>query len=551
MCAAPAGWEFIETGRAALAEGQWDDARAAFLQAAAVERSPEALEGLGWAFFWLEENEEAFDAREEAYRLYLRGGDPRRAARIAINLGIDYYDFRGRAVCQGWLQRARRLLDSLEEGPEHGWLFLWDGHFARMDDHDLPRAKELAARAVEIGQRHGDTDLELLARALEGLLLVTEGDVGDGMQRLDEATAAALAGEMSDVDSVAQTCCLLVHACERVRDYDRASQWAERMQRFARRWSTGSVLALCSVQHAAMLIGVGQWEEAEEELKRAGEALRAKRPMLLDEQQLYVAELRRRQGRWEEAEAIYQKLTGWTTAFLGRAWIALDRGDAAAALDLLDSFHRKPLAEKWVERVGALQLQVEALVKLEKIEEARESLGNLHQVARRVGTPTVMALGHLASGIVRAAENDSGGARGDLEEAIRLFDRACAPWEEARARLLLAACFASCGSEALAAEEARQAAETFERLGASRYAAGARQLQSRLSGKRSGDTVRMLTPRELQVLRLVARGMSDKEAAQELGLSEHTVHRHVANILNKLQVPSRTAAVAQAARDLD
>ena len=154
-------------------------------------------------------------------------------------------------------------------------------------------------RALEIGRRFGAVDLELLAQALQGLILVAQGDVETGMRRLDEATAAALAGEMGQLNAVGATCCLLVHACERVRDYDRAAQWAERVRRFSREWSIEPSLTVCRTQHAAMLIGRGEWAEAEQELQEACDARR--KPGLLGEQSRGQNPARE-QGKSETAE---------------------------------------------------------------------------------------------------------------------------------------------------------------------------------------------------------------------------------------------------------
>jgi ATP/maltotriose-dependent transcriptional regulator MalT len=540
--------ESLDAGRTALARGQWQDAREAFERAIAEERSADALEGLGWALYWLDESEASFEVREEAYRLFLKAGDVRRAARAATNLGLDYADFGGLAVTAGWLQRARRLLEDIDECPEHGWLALWEGHLARMDEHNLPRAKELAARALEIGLNQKAPDLEQLARALEGLIMVTEGAVTEGMQRLDEATAAALAGEMSDVDSVAATCCLLVHACERVRDYDRASQWNQRMQRFSKRWSTGSILAPCKVQHAAMLIGLGDWEEAERELETAEAILRTKRPLLMIDARLRLGELRRKQGRWEEAEEIFRSADTRTESLLGRAAIAIDSGHPEEALGTLERFLARPFAEKWIERVWALQLEIDALAALGRVGELESKLQQAREVAHGVGTDPITAIVAEAEGIVATATSDHERARRSFEDAVRFLDRACAPYEAARVRLRLASSLAELQRIPFAVQEARSAAAAFEKLGAARDAEKARALLQKLSPPATAAGNLPLSPREMEVLRLVAEGLSDKEVAGRLRLSEHTVHRHVSNILTKLEVPSRAAAVAHAAR---
>ena len=355
----------LAEGRAALNRGAWDSAREAFEAILVEGETPEALEGLGWALFWLDRTEEALDIRERAFRLYRERDDRRSAARMAYGLAVDCIDLRGEGPASGWLDRARRLLDDVEPGAEHGWLALWEGHFALMYRRDIAGAREGGQVALDIGRRLGLLDLEMLALALDGLVLVAEGSVTRGMRRLDEATASALTGEMGALEAVGATCCFLVHACERVRDYDRAAQWGERIERFSREWGITPALTVCRTQYAAMLIGQGQWAQAEEELQRAIDKLSSSRPLFVADGVEQLAELRRRQGRWDEAEELFQRVEGRSFSLLGRGAIALDRGDPAAAADLLDRFLRRTPPDNWNGRASALELLVRARLALD------------------------------------------------------------------------------------------------------------------------------------------------------------------------------------------
>jgi len=189
----------VEAGRAALARRAWEEARAVFGAVVSEAESPEALEGLSWAAWWLNDATVMFDARERAYRRYRSLGDRRGEARMATWLGTDHVDWRGEpAVAQGWLARARRLLEGLEPGPEHGWLLVHEAE-KHLLANDTARARELGVRAAELGRHLGVVDLEMLGQATEGLALVTEGEVAVGMSRLDEAAAAALGGEFQEI----------------------------------------------------------------------------------------------------------------------------------------------------------------------------------------------------------------------------------------------------------------------------------------------------------------------------------------------------------------
>jgi hypothetical protein len=247
--------DLLGTGTAALARGDWENARAAFEAALGEEETAEALEGLGMAAWWLDDAATTFEARERAYRLYRERGERVAAARLARWLAWDYNAFRGEpAVANGWLQRAHRLLDGIEAGAEHGWLALREGEVALLLGNDTGKARELAVSSAELGRSLGEIDLEMVGLALEGLALVSEGRVEEGMRRLDEASAAAMAGELRDLNAVGASCCYLIFACERVRDYDRAAQWCERVKEFCRRWRIRPLFAVCRTHYAAVLV---------------------------------------------------------------------------------------------------------------------------------------------------------------------------------------------------------------------------------------------------------------------------------------------------------
>lgn len=529
--------------RLALSEARWDDARS---EAEAIlqhdRENAEAQEILGTALFWLDSPEQSFEVRSSAYRLLLDRGDPRGAARVAMCIALDVADYHGMAVASGWLQRARTLLSGVDRAPEHGWLALWEGHFIRALEHDLDRARAAAREASAIARQFGISPLELLAGALEGLVDVTAGNVRDGMRRLDEATAAAVAGEITDIDAVVVTCCFLVHACERVCDWERGAQWSARLDTMSQRWRLGNTFAGCRAEHAALLIGRGEWERAERELLSAIESLQTTRPVMMTAAVVQLADLRRRQGRIEEACELYGRFPGVSESILGLSAIALERGDAVRAADQLARLRRKPLAEKWVERAVLRELLVRSSLALGQRSEAGAAAEELHDLASQLDIPIVGALSHLARGHLAAAE-DPVRARECYEDAIDLFERCPAPWEAARARMLLAAVLRQIGREAFAREELEAARSAFRRLGADADESRAAALLGNIV-PRHRDTP--LTKRELEVLRMVARGLSDKEVASTLGLSEHTVHRHVSNILGKLGMPTRTAAVAAA-----
>jgi LuxR family maltose regulon positive regulatory protein len=198
--------QLLAHANAALADADWDAARRLFSAALAEKETPEALEGLATAYFFLNDGEPALDAHERAYAGYREADRPVDAARMAIALAWDYRSFRGeRAVGDGWLARARRLLDGREPTRELGWLAVREASFALPGDPT--RARKRCAEAEALGRSLPDLDLEMTALALGGLARVSAGEVADGMAQLDAATAAATTGEMRDPVAIGFSCC--------------------------------------------------------------------------------------------------------------------------------------------------------------------------------------------------------------------------------------------------------------------------------------------------------------------------------------------------------
>jgi RNA polymerase sigma factor (sigma-70 family) len=535
--------ERLRAGWAELGEGRWDAARASFEEVLAGNETAEALEGLSWAAWWLDDAEVVFETRERAYRLYRRRGDATDAARMATWLAADRLDFHGAAaVASGWLRRAHRLLDPLEPGPDHGWLAFHDGYLAHAAG-DTAAARELAATAADLGRRFHVADLEMLGLALEGAALVASAEVEEGMRYLDEATAAALEGEASIPISGAWACCFLVSACTAVLDYERASEWCDRIAEFADRYGSRYMLAFCRAEYGAVHIWRGRWREAEEMLEASHGDFARSRPAWASAPLVGLAELRRRQGRADEATRLLAEAGASTGAQLCRARLALDEGDARRAVDLLERLLRRIPGDRRLQRAPVLELLVHASVAHGRLDGAGSALHELRDVVGLVGTAPLRAGADLAEGVLAAGCGDHDRARRFLEDAVDGYERSDAPYESSVARVQLAASLLALNRAEEAEREAVAALNRCVALGANGEAARARRFLA------DGQTVLgELTPREREVLGLVAEGLTNRQIGERLVVSEHTVHRHVTNILRKLDVPSRTAAAALAVR---
>ena len=533
----------LSAGRAALAAGAWERARDRFRAALAVCDDGAAWEGLGWAAWWLDDEALTFHARERAFRSYRREGDAIGAGRVAAWIAADFREFRGEDVVgRGWLERAHRLLDPLPESPEQGWLALIDADFALNIDRDLDATLGLARHASALGRRLDVADVEAVGLGIEGLAMVCRGSVEDGMRKLDEASAIATAEDMHLPLSSGWALCCVLSACDGIGDFRRAAQWCDSVRTFTDRWGGRQLLGVCRTSYGRILAAHGDWPAAESELLGAVEDLERARPGMAALGLCRLGELRARQGRSEEARRLYER--AGAAGLVGLGELALADGDAMEAAHAAERVLRRLPETSLLDRLPALELAARARTALGQQASAARHGEELAAAAEAFGTAYVRGRSALVRAELAAASGRTDEARRCSEDAIDCFEEASAPYEAARARVQLAWALPALGLGDRARVEAATARKVFAALGAER---DVRVVDDLLQP--AGVQHHVLTRRELDVLRLVARGMSDAQIADELVLSPHTVHRHVANVRSKLRLPSRSAAVAYASRE--
>jgi DNA-binding CsgD family transcriptional regulator len=532
----------VADGRKALERGAWKEARDRFAAASRSEDSGEAWEGLGWAGYWLHDAETTLGARERAYQAYRASDDVRGAGRVAAWLAADFLEFRGdHAVAGGWLERAHRLLDGVPAGADHGWLAVIEGSF-ELRAGELANVMRSARRATSLGRECGVPDLEAIGLSLEGFALVGQARVRDGVRRLDEAAAIATGEHLQLPISVGWALCYLIAACEGVGDFPRATQWCRVMRASAERSGARHSRGVCRSSYGAVLACGGDFDAAE---TGALGDLEAARPGMVGGGIVRLGELRERQGRLEEARELFERAGTHRLAVLGLGRLALDGGDPNAAADAAERVLRRLPADSVLDRIPALELLVRARSELGEVDAAAAAFADLSRGVETIGTPYLAGRAHLAHARLALARGAHEESRRACEDALDRFGEAGAPYDAAVARLGLARSLAALGRDSAAQAEARAAREAFAALGAIHDAGRA---DAVLSGTADSEVPGDLTPRELEVLRLVAQGLTSAEIAERLYLSPHTVHRHIANARAKLRMPSRAAAVAYAAR---
>ncbi len=555
----PQSTVLLRGGQEALTRGAWEEARSAFAEAlcqrdqmrftsGAVDR-PEEMAGLslglGTALWWLGESREAVSWWEQAYAAF-RPIDAVQATKVALQLGFVYQANLGNdAAAAGWAAHAARLVSEFNLEPMHGWVLLLEA----TSSSDWDRCRELAHEARRLAVEFGDRDLDLCAMSQIGTIHVEEGNIDDGVPLLDEAMAGALAGE-GELDSVVFVSCQMIHSCNRCADFQRVVQWVRAADRFMERYGCPFLNATCRANYGAILFLTGEWNRAEVELITALELSGDAMPPVRAETLAGLAALRLAQGRARDAERLVAGFEDHEATVPVCARIHLLRGRpmlAAATVERrLDVIGEHRLESAWL-----LEILGQAEIVQGRVESAAERGRKLTVLGSTLGCKVMVAHGERLHGHALAASKDATAKR-HLNAALREFVRLGIPFEAARTRVLIAQALREREPE-LAEAEARAALTFFEDVGAGKEAGATDSLLRQIE-----DTIRRptgkslhpsdLSPREVEVLRLVAQGLSNQEIAERLILSKHTVHRHVSRILAKLHLSSRAAAAAYAAR---
>ena len=538
--------DLIADGQAALQTGNAAAARSSFGAALSLGPNSAAVEGLGFAAYLAADFDETIDLWQQSYSGYRADGNGAGAVRVARMLGFMYGIVVGDwAIASGWIARAQHLLGVAADSSERGWVALTLGMFERDRSVKHRRFEE----ALEVAAATHDDNLAFAASAYLGASLVHADQVEEGMVRLDESLAAVVGGEVGDLFVIEEIFCQMFAACERVHDVARAEQWLRVGEVVAAQRNLPAVVAYCHTHFGGVMTAAGRWPEAEAALTDAIRLWALGRRTLKAGALARLADLRVRQGRFEEAEQLLTGLAIDEECARPLAMLLLEQGQLQRSREILE----RALANVDPSNTSAVPLLV-------LLVDVHLAAGALNDAAKTVATLEACVADHdalyltavraWARGQLARTSGDSAAA-GWFRIAADEFAKAQLPLEAARARLAFAEVVADELPD-VAKAEAKDALDCFVRLQAARdvdaAAAMLRSLGFRVAPSRRAGGGAALSSREAEVLDLLGYGLSNPEIGERLFISRKTVEHHVANVLSKLGLRTRSEAAAFAVR---
>ena len=455
----------LSAGRDAIARHAWHEGFDLLSEADRLDPlGPEDLEGLAQAAWWTGKLDRCIEARERAYSLYLEQSRPRPAAVVALEIANDYFWKLAHSIGAGWFNRAERLLAEEGDCVEQGRLSLMHG-FAAAQMADHAAALEAARKTLDYGMRFADRDLQAFGLLIEGRTRVAMGEVKEGLALLDEATVAAVSGELSPYSS-GIIYCVAIGATAQLADYQRAGEWTEASQRWCERQSISGFPGVCRVHRAEIIRLRGSWAEAESEARRALSELQNFNLEFAGHGFNEIGEIRLRMGDLEEArDAFRQAHELGHDPQPGLSLLMLAEGKAEAALASL----KRSLDAGSYDRLGRCRLlapMVSIALAAGDVEAARAAAAEAQQIADEFDSPVLQACGHLARGELELTEGDAEAALKSFRAGWQIWRTADLPYEAARARMMMGVALRACGDADGAQLELTAARSAFEKLGA-------------------------------------------------------------------------------------
>ncbi len=528
--------DHLRKGRETYALHAWDEAYHAFLCAdEATPLEADDLEQLATAAYLIGRELEFQRLIERLHQVHLEADDSERAARCAFWLALSFL-FRGDVgQSNAWSARGHRLVQD-RDCVDRGYMLL-AAATQLLHDGQAESAHGAATEAAVIGERYHDIDLTAAARHLQGKAFVRQGRVAPGLKLLDETMLGVIAGELSPM-MTGLIYCSVIQACRDVHEVRRAREWTFALSRWCEQQSEiVAFTGVCLVHRSEIMQFHGAWAEALDEAFRACDRARQsarKPPGAALYQQAEIYRLRGECAKADEAYRDASRLGYEPQPGLALLRLAQGRTDAASA-----SIRRLLISTTdRLQRGRLLPAYLEIMLAAGDVENSRNACQELQALAEAFDTEILRAVAEQAEGAFALGHGEPQAAIAPLRRAFELWARLEAPYEAARVRVLVGQACQALGDDEAAELEFDAARSVFVQLGAQPDLA-------RLDTTRGSTSLPgPLTAREIDVLRLIAAGYTNKGIAGELFLSERTIDRHVSNILSKLDVPSRAAAVA-------
>jgi DNA-binding CsgD family transcriptional regulator len=503
----------------------------------------EDLERLATAAYLMGRDDESEDLRARSHQAFLDRGDREHAARSAFWLAFGLLQRGARAPASGWLLRAERILEEAHlDSVVRGYLLAPVG-VQRVVQGDPAGAHAAFSEAADIARRFDDRDLASLACLGQGRALIRLGKIAEGVALLDEAMVAVIAGDVTPI-LAGDIYCSVLEACQEIFDVGRAYEWTTSFATWcAAQPELVRYRGECLLYRAEVMQMRGHWSHAAQDAEDASVLLVSTHQPAAGAAFYRLGEIHRLRGEFTKAEAAYMRASEQGRnpqpglSLLRLAQGQVDSATASIRGVLLDIKARAP-------RARALAAAVEILLAAGDLEHARLAAAELSEIAGAVNAPFLSAATAHARGAVFLGQSDLTRASTLLREACETWRDLAIPFEEGQSRLLMAAVCRGRGDRDGCRLELDSARRLFTQLNAEPSLARVAEQSARATHQRVGP----LSQREVQVLRLLAAGKTNREAADELFISEKTIARHVSNIFDKLGVSSRAAATAWAYR---
>lgn len=544
----------LQQGRAAYARQAWETAYQCLSSADAISTLALAdLEKLTWAAALTGRDEQLIELFERLHQDELARSNPQRAAYWALWLALRLGGLGEAARARGWFGRAERLLSDIQQPcVEHGYLLVPRAQ-RLLAQGDTQQAQRIAAQAVHIAQRFADPDLLAFAYSLQARTLIARGELEQGLALFDECLVGATSGDTSPIVTGLMYC-WMISCCQRIYAFDRTREWTDVLER----WCDGqpelvTFTGPCLIHRSEVLQLSGSWPQALQRAREAAERFASATDRGPAAEAHYAtAEVLRLQGALAEAEREYLRASELGhDPQPGLALLRLAQGQLDVAVQTIRRIHTEAVGD--LAKIKILPSLVEIVLAAGHTDEAEQGAHELQAIATRFNSPLLDATAGHARAAVHLTRAQPAAALALLRPAVRAWQEVGAPYLVARLRAALARACAALGDTEGAALEREAARRAFADLGATLDLARLQAAESASEAARGATTNTgqgalpagvALTPRELEVLQLVATGKTNKQLAQQLGVSEKTIDRHVSNLFGKIGVNTRAAATA-------